>query len=329
MSPALRSFLTGLVDYAGLFPPAGLEMTAAVDQYARHRGETVSWMLGRFVVPAGRLADLQQAAAGLMTPARPWAFSVLLGDRQDPARSLTALREQATAVTRFLDRGQAAVAVGAFEIAVPADLAVDQVAGFVTEAMAILRGAGLAGREVFWEIPPGAPPSAEVPLLAGLRSAADHLATDHLAAGGQPADRLGVKLRCGGVTPEAFPSVERVARIIGGARDRRLPLKGTAGLHHPVRFQAARPAVMMHGFFNVFGAGLLAHAHGWDAERLAAVVAETDPAAFGFSAAGFHWREHRVAAEDVARLRRDYLRGFGSCSFAEPREDLENLGHLV
>ncbi|PID81849.1 hypothetical protein CSB20_00935 [bacterium DOLZORAL124_64_63] len=324
MSPALRSFLAGLVDYAGLFPPAGLEMTAAVDQYARHRGETVSWMLGRFVVPAGRLADLQQAAAGLMTPERPWAFSVLLGDRQDPARSLTALGEQATAVARFLDRGQAAVAVDAFEIAVPADLAVDQVSGFVTEAMAILRSAGLAGREVFWEIPPDAPQSAEAPLLAGLRAAADHL-----TGSGRSADRLGVKLRCGGITPEAFPSVERVARIIGGARDRRLPLKGTAGLHHPVRFQAARPTVMMHGFFNFFGAGLLAHAHGWDAERLATVVAETDPAAFGFSAAGFHWREHRVAAEDVARLRRDYLRGFGSCSFAEPREDLENLGHLV
>jgi hypothetical protein len=38
--PVLRSLLTGLIDYAGLFPPAGLPMDAAVRNYDSYvRGE--------------------------------------------------------------------------------------------------------------------------------------------------------------------------------------------------------------------------------------------------------------------------------------------------
>ena len=57
-----RAFLNGLVDYAGLFPPAGLGMKEAVAEYARHRREPEAWMLGRFVVPAARFAEFFRSA---------------------------------------------------------------------------------------------------------------------------------------------------------------------------------------------------------------------------------------------------------------------------
>ena len=50
-SSAFRSFMGGLVDYAGLFPPASLDMAAAVDEYAAHRAEQEAWMLGRSSQP--------------------------------------------------------------------------------------------------------------------------------------------------------------------------------------------------------------------------------------------------------------------------------------
>jgi hypothetical protein len=34
---SLRAFLAGIIDYAGLFPPAALEMSSAVHAYAEHR----------------------------------------------------------------------------------------------------------------------------------------------------------------------------------------------------------------------------------------------------------------------------------------------------
>ena len=43
------------------------------------------------------------------------------------------------------------------------------------------------------------------------------------------------KIRTGGVTPEAIPSIEQLAAFILACADRQLAFKATAGLHHPVR----------------------------------------------------------------------------------------------
>jgi hypothetical protein len=57
--------LEGIVDYAGLFPPAQLSMGQAIANYARYHGGEDSWMLGRFVVPANRLGELADEASRL------------------------------------------------------------------------------------------------------------------------------------------------------------------------------------------------------------------------------------------------------------------------
>lgn len=54
----MKDFLLGIVDYAGLFPPAELGMADAVREYARARSGPDAWALGRFVVPHARLAEL-------------------------------------------------------------------------------------------------------------------------------------------------------------------------------------------------------------------------------------------------------------------------------
>jgi hypothetical protein len=67
----------------------------------------------------------------------------------------------------------------------------------------------------------------EVPSFGPLDPVLDQIARS--AAG------TGVKVRCGGMTPDAVPSVERLAEVLAGCAKRRLPLKATAGLHHPFR----------------------------------------------------------------------------------------------
>ena len=73
--PAVRAALLGLVDYAGLFPPAKLDMVSAVSEYSKARRGAFAWMLGRFIVPQSRLADLRSAIP-LDEP--PIAVSVIL-----------------------------------------------------------------------------------------------------------------------------------------------------------------------------------------------------------------------------------------------------------
>ena len=63
---AIHALLRDSIDYAGLFPPAGLGMSEAAANYASYRTGPHAWALGRFVVPAGRLVELEQAAVGLL-----------------------------------------------------------------------------------------------------------------------------------------------------------------------------------------------------------------------------------------------------------------------
>jgi hypothetical protein len=303
----------GLVDYAGLFPPASLDMTAAVTEYGAHRQEDEAWMLGRFIVPAGRLEELRQARG---KTDQDWPLSILVGGRDNADAALEAAAAHGAAAREFLAGSGGTATIEVLEAPIPAEVSGLEVPAFLGTYVETLAAGGLDGRELYLEVLPGADD------LKSLE------AINALAAFENRFPRIGAKLRCGGVTPGAFPSCERVAGFIDICRRLGLPLKCTAGLHHPVRHQAAEPAVMMHGFLNVFGAGLLSHALGTDLETLTACVAETDPDAFKFDDNGFAWRDHFVAAAALDQARTGFLPGFGSCSFDEPRDDLRNLGLL-
>ena len=65
---AASALLRDLIDYAGLFPPASLAMTPAVANYDAYSRSKWNWILGRFIVPAARLGEFEEAFAGLPTP---------------------------------------------------------------------------------------------------------------------------------------------------------------------------------------------------------------------------------------------------------------------
>jgi len=141
------------------------------------------------------------------------------------------------------------------------------------------------------------------------------------------------KIRTGGLTPDAIPSVDAIADFLQRAAGRRLPFKATAGLHHPIRslrpltYAADSPRAVMHGFLNVFLAAAFAW-HGAKHDLLAGVLREEDPRAFQFADDEFRWRENRLTAAQIAAARRDFAHSFGSCSFEEPVADLRELGLL-
>lgn len=55
---SLRALLANLIDYAGLFPPAGLPLGAALENYEAYLASPGAWMLNRLVLPAARLPEL-------------------------------------------------------------------------------------------------------------------------------------------------------------------------------------------------------------------------------------------------------------------------------
>src|SRR5436190_17389433 len=76
MRRSLRVLLEGVIDYAGLFPPAKLPLDQALRNYARYRHEPEGWMLGRFVCPASRLVELVPFHEELFAAGPPFVFSV-------------------------------------------------------------------------------------------------------------------------------------------------------------------------------------------------------------------------------------------------------------
>src|SRR6187549_3026938 len=63
---SIRTLMTGLIDYAGLFPPAKLGMQPAAESFARARMGEHEWVLGRFICPVSRLREFSKTAAVMM-----------------------------------------------------------------------------------------------------------------------------------------------------------------------------------------------------------------------------------------------------------------------
>lgn len=296
--------LEGLVDYAGLFPPAELPFAAAVVEYAEHRTQPEAWMLGHFICPAGRLSEFLPFP-GPFTPAAPLMLSVLPGTGE----SLTARIDEARAAfDRFVEDFDGHAELRVMEARMP-----DSVPS-VGALRAASDSAGAASVYLEWR--------PDLPKL-----------TDCLAVLGearaQGSENLGAKIRCGGTEAEAFPSVAEVGTFIGTCASMGIPFKATAGLHHPVRHE--RDGFTMHGFLNVFGAATLALESGSDQDLIEAVLKERNPDAFQLSEGGFSWRGRQAGADRV-REARTLAHAYGSCSFNEPREDLEAahwFGHQV
>ena len=173
--------------------------------------------------------------------------------------------------------------------------------------------ATVCGLPVFWE----APPQRAEKTIALL---AEHNSGEEVAT-------FGYKLRTGGVTAEAFPSSAEIARALVKPATHQVPIKFTAGLHHPIRQFRDEVKTKMHGFLNVLGAAVLAAEHQWDARQAAMMLEDEDAGSFSFTDDFFAWRDWKIDTERL-QYRRRFVRSFGSCSFDEPREDLRALGFL-
>jgi hypothetical protein len=319
---ASRAFFGRVIDYAGLFPPARLDLGTAVDEYLRHLAEPEGHMLGRFVVGAGRLADLLDRLPAPRAGA-PCRVAVLAGGGATEREALDLIRKEAAAMHDLLERHSGSAIVEAVETRLPGDTMdaadAERTRDYVDDFRTVLAGSGLAGIASFFEV------AATTRWRESDRDAAKGLA---YAGETMPATRPGFKLRCGGPEPSDVPSAARVARVIAQCRERGVPLKCTAGLHQPLRRRGRGGAASRHGFLNVFAAAVLASARWLPEEAIEACVLDEDPSSFRFEDDTFAWREKSASAAEVERARAVLAVAFGSCSFDEPRQGLRELGLL-
>jgi hypothetical protein len=90
---AVASLLTGLIDYAGLYPPASLDMRSAVSNYFSYQRGAHAAVLGRFVVSLDRIGELRNAAGDALGEIK---LSVIVPAEMDLSRVTQLLGNLAT-----------------------------------------------------------------------------------------------------------------------------------------------------------------------------------------------------------------------------------------
>jgi hypothetical protein len=300
---SLRVLLTHAIDYAGMFPPCSLGLEAALKNQAEYVQSSDAWMLGAFVLPIQQF-DATRQLLSQFDAQHPLRVAAL-GPKTARADAFLEALDDADAAIRSLSRHNVdLISMSHLEM-----LMSDKVdVASLKEAKSIL-----GDLPVFWEAPPDRAEQT-IALLAEVNSDVDSAT-------------FGYKLRTGGVTADAFPTSLQIAKALVTPATHQLPIKFTAGLHHPLRQYREEVQTKMHGFLNVFGAAVLAAEHRWDANQTAIMLEDENVGSFSFTDDFFAWREWRI---DIKRLqyRRRFVVSFGSCSFDEPREDLRRLNLL-
>jgi len=281
-----------------MFPPCSLELAPALKNQAEYVRSTDSWMLSTFVLPVAKFADAA-AFVSQFDKQHPLRVSALGPKTENANDFLAQLKNCADAVHLFRNQHADLVSVAQLEMVLPADVELAK----LNEAAALVADLKL---QTFWET---AAESAEQTIAL-------------LARAKQPA--FGYKLRTGGVTADAFPSSVQIARAILGSTKHHVPIKFTAGLHHPVRQFRDEVKTEMHGFLNVLGAGVLSAEHHWDEAQTVGMLEDQTTKSFEFHDTVFAGCDWEITLDRI-KARRKFITSFGSCSFDEPREELRAL----
>lgn len=295
-SGSVTALTSKLIDYAGLFPPAKLDMPTTLSNYASYLSCDEAWMLGRLIVPAGRLDEFELCTASFLPHeerAEPWRISCLTAAAGDQH-----LRDDLDRITIF-NHEHASVEAGLAMIDV-IELRADS-AQKIDSALDIIPDELYA----FVEMPVDHDPRGLIAALAG--------------------GDAGAKVRTGGVTADAFPSSTNLARFICACASAHVPFKATAGLHHPLRHHNDTVAAKMFGFLNVFVGACLVYEQPLDEETLRELLTDEASESFDFTANGLAWHDHTLSITQITDARNHFAVSFGSCSFDEPRDDLRQL----
>src|SRR5437016_5676157 len=303
---SLGALLTRSIDYAGMFPPCSLALEPALQNQAQYVHDPDAWMLNTFVLPVEKF-DAAAGSVSLFDRKRPLLISALGAKTENADEFIGALEVATEQIRSFSSEHVDRVSVRQLEMPLPQDVDLD----LLTKMGSILKSLEL---HTFWETPVNAAETA-------IALVAEHNSTTGAA-------QFGYKLRTGGVAADAFPTSQQIGRALITAAKRRVPIKFTAGLHHPIRQFRDEVKTKMHGFLNVFGAAVLAAEYQWDEQQTSEMLEDENGASFSFSDDFFAWREWKIATDQI-KTRRKLVTSFGSCSFDEPREDLRALNLLT
>jgi hypothetical protein len=277
----------GVIDYAGLFPPAELSLGKAITNYYNYLNSPDSMMLSKFIIPASLLNSVPPALNEKILSVNG-SFAVIISNTSEDIENII------SSINKTL--------IKALEIKPGVNL------DNLLDKIILIKNEINKNIEIFIEssINPDNELIEEIKVLR------------------KNGINAGYKLRTGGLTPDAFPSPEIIASVIKSCSENGIPFKATAGLHHPFTHFNSDVNSRMYGFINIFSAGMFTVKYHPDEKELADIITDENPGNFFFEDKLSH-KKYELSSDEIRNSRKNYFISFGSCSFNEPLEDLRKL----
>jgi hypothetical protein len=287
MLPSTNALLTAIVDYAGLFPPAKLDLWQAMANYVQYASTPERWLLGRFVLPASRLDQFQSLLPEFSLA--QWSLSVIVEETSiglEQVQSCISYPQIAVRALEFLPLAPGAIA----------------------QVLPLLP----TGVEAFFEVPWNSDLDAVLQILQSTQAAIK------LRTGGITAEAFPSSFELG----KAILGCARAQVPFKATAGLHHPLPTIQRLTD----DPDSATVAMHGALNVALLAALTFQQTIPLpEAVVMLEAGEIQDNFQFLADGIVWGDRTLSLAELEAARHHCFRSFGSCSFKEPVEDLKAL----
>lgn len=314
------ALLSQSIDFAGMFPPASLDLDSTLRRAATFRKDSKNpWLMNRVVLALEEVKKLNPSKLfSLGADGSPWLLSVLgnpsPGDSSEDFVKSVAwdFREMRRVHDRYFHSSCKIEQVG-YEIRLPNPVyspgegilsgeyifpALEQIESFWPRHMDIYFEVSLEGA---WE-----------DTVEGV----SRVIAEWLNENSDSSVIPGLKVRTGG---KFTPRAEQLALVINECATHGIKFKATQGLHHPL---SKGPSF---GFINLLAAINFAFSLGQDQFSLAHIqecLVSDQQKDFVFGTNDFSWKKHVLTNDEIESARRTHAAAFGSCSLDEPDQDL-------
>lgn len=289
VAESVRALLSGIVDYAGLYPPASLPLHEAISRYDSYFRSPFSWMLGRLILPASRIGEFEKLRSSIPFT-NAWRLSAIVG---------TNAKDDLQEVRRFNDRNCGkGDEIDCIEAQMPSE-----------EAASDLKIGVSPGLTAYFEVAP----TVDVGILRRIKSLGGKA---KIRTGGVKPDAIPKSAQIAQFLVNCA-SEELAFKATAGLHH---PLR----CQKPLTYEKDSPQARMHGFLGLFLAAVQAR-NGTPANKLVACIDADQGREFRFGDSEVLWKNVVITTEMISETRHRFAISFGSCSFEEPIEDLKGL----
>ena len=287
MFSSVKILLAAMVDYAGLFPPAKLSLKKAIANYARYYQSPHSWLLGRFVIPLSRVAELEILVADV--PLIPWSLSVILSENW---------QVELEQIQNIKNQDKIKIASLEFKPLPPEE---------IKRAIDLLH----APIESFFEIPLDENLEQYLAVLEGTKASAK------IRTGGLTEEAFpDVNQLCRFIFASAKAGVPFKATA---------GLHHTLPGNYPVSYEPNSLSTTMQGFLNLSILTALVYEQKISQSEALTILQESSITSFKFQEDQIAWQDSYLNLAELQKARQHFFRSFGSCSFQEPIDELGEL----